>query len=76
MRKSHLVYYVTTLDEQIQAIHKREMNACYASARGENHEDMNALMIQRWNLEDQRTAVLRRINKPSLIKRLGKVVRK
>lgn len=65
-----------TLTEKIQLITTKELNACFASARGDAHEDMFELMLIRHDLEDKRAAIMRQLNKPSLIKRLGKVVRK
>lgn len=73
-RKDLRVEY-TILCTKIKEVEAREMAACYASARSEAHEDMNILWVTRQNLEDKRSAILRQINKPSLIKRLRKVVR-
>lgn len=74
-RKTLLVQY-NTICTEIKKIEVREMEACYASAREETHEDMNILWLTRQNLEDKRSAIFRQLNKPSLIKRLGKVIKK
>lgn len=75
-RKTQLQMQYNTLTEKIQLITTKELNACFASARGDEHEDMFELMLIRHDLEDKRAAVLRQLNKPSLIKRIRKAVRK
>lgn len=75
-KKTQLQWQYSTLTAKIQLITAQELAACYASARGEEHEDMFELMLIRHDLEDKRAAVLRQLNKPSLIKRIRKVVRK
>lgn len=75
-KKTQLQEQYNTLTAKIQLITAKELNACYASARGDEHEDMFELMLIRHDLEDKRAAILRQLNKPSLIKRIRKVVRK
>lgn len=75
-KKTQLQEQYNTLTAKIQLITAKELNACYASARGDEHEDMFELMLIRHDLEDKRAAILRQLNKPSLVKRIRKVVRK
>lgn len=75
-KKTQLQEQYNTLTAKIQLITAKELNACYASARGDEHEDMFELMLIRHDLEDKRAAILRQLNKPSLIKRIRKVVRR
>ena len=74
-RKALLVEY-NTLCTKIKQVEAREFDALCLSVHRLDHEDMLDLMVLRHSLEDKRAAVLRQLNKPNLIKRLGKVVRR
>lgn len=70
--KRKLRFQVISLDKQIKEVFEREKVACYASARGEQHEDMFTLQIIRHGLEDKRRIILEHLNKPTLFQRVAK----
>lgn len=70
MSKKSLQYQYKVLETKIQLIHAREMDAAYASAKSEEYENMLVLMLTRHELEDKAHAILRKLNKPSIIKRI------
>lgn len=67
-----------TLSTKINKIHNREMELCYLSANGADCSvEMLKLMVIRQDYQKQASAIMRKLNKPSLIKLgFGKVVRK
>lgn len=78
MLRRNLMKEYNTLSEKINRIHEREMKLCYMSANGADCSvEMLKLMVIRQDYQKQASAILRKLNKPSLIKLgFGKVVRK
>ena len=65
-----------TIQSRIQEIEGREWQVLYDIAAGKPHEDQLDLLAQKMKLQTQRDAIIRQLNRPSIVKTIRKLVRR